>query len=499
MTELALPAPATLLPLAVLLPLGLGIAAFLLPGQAQRWLLAPGWLAMAALVVALAAAGDAPLHYALGGWHAPLGIELYADRLTQALLLLALVVYAAVLPYAHAYFGSGESDVEQARLFWPLAWMLWAALNAAFLSADLFNLYVALELLGLCAVGLTAISGRPAALAAALRYLLAALLAANLFLLGVALLYGSTGVLALAGVAAALSGGAGAAPHAALAMVLIAIALALKSALAPLHYWLPAAHGGAVTPVSALLSALVVKASLAILLRLWLHLAPAVDLERLGLLLAGLGAVAILWGSVLALVQQRIKMLVAYSTVAQVGYLFLPYAWLLPGAPGAALALEAGVLQLVAHGLAKAAMFLAAGVLVWSAGRDELAALAGAAARQPVALFAFGLAGVSLIGLPPSVGFTAKWQMLHAALAAGQWPWVLLLLAGGLLTAAYVFRVLRLGFLPAAAAGEARPVAGAMPAAALALALLAALGGLFVEPLRAAFDAGSLLAAGSER
>ncbi len=476
---------AALLPLAVLLPIALGVAAFVLPEPAARRLLLPGWAALAAVVAAIVLAGEAPLRYALGAWQAPLGIELYADRLTQALLLLALAVYAAVLPYARAYFAPGANE---ARLFWPLAWLLWAGLNAAFLSDDVFNQFVALELLGLAAVGLTAISGRPAALAAALRYLLAALIGTNLFLLAVALLYGASGVLSLTALAAAVVP----APYSALALALLVIALALKTALAPLHFWLPPAHGGAATPVSALLSALVIKASFAILLRQWLALAPALEVATLGTVLAALGALAIVWGSLLALIQTRVKMLVAYSTVAQVGVLFLPFAWLVPGAPGAGLALEAGVVQLVAHGLAKAAMFLAAGCLVLAAGRDDLSALRGAAARDPVAIFAFGLAGASLIGLPPSAGFAAKWQMLQAAIAAGQWPWALLLLAAGLLTAAYVFRVLKLAFLPAPASRGTPPVARVMPAAALALALAAAFGGLGAAPLLAFFDLGAL-------
>lgn len=469
------------LPLAVLVPLALGVLSFVLPEHAARALCVPGGLAVAGVVLALALQPQWPLRYALGNWPVPLGIALHADALTIALLLLVAAVYAAVLPFATAYFARGA---REAALFWPLAWLLWAALNAAFLSADLFNLYVTLELLGLSAVGLAALSGKPAALAAALRYLLAALVGSNFFLLAVALLYGATGVLALDALAARLQP----APHAALAVALLVGALALKTALAPLHFWLPPAHGGAATPVSALLSALVIKASFAILLRLWLALAPQVDLAAAGQVLAWLGAAAIVWGSLLALVQTKIKMLVAYSTVAQVGYLFLPFAWLVPGAAGAGLALEAGVLQLLAHGIAKAAMFLSAGSLVLAARRDDLTALRGAAAREPVAIFAFGLAGASLIGLPPTAGFAAKWQLLQAAVAAGHWHWVAVLIAGGLLAAAYVFRVLRLAFLPTPETIDAQPVARAMPAAALALALAAAFGAFAAQPLRAALD-----------
>lgn len=470
-----------LLPLAVLVPLAFGVLAFVLPERAARRLAAPGWVTTSALVALLALHPGLPLRYALGGWPPPLGIALHADALTVALLALVAAVYAAVLPFAAAYYAR---DAREATLFWPLAWLLWAALNAAFLSADLFNLYVTLELLGLAAVGLAALSGKPAALAAALRYLLAALVGSNLFLLAVALLYGATGVLALEAIAARLQP----APYAALAVALLFAALALKTALAPLHFWLPPAHGGAATPVSALLSALVIKASFAILLRLWLALAPQVDLAAAGQVLAWLGAAAVVWGSLLALVQKKIKMLVAYSTVAQVGYLFIPFAWLVPGAASAGLALEAGILQALAHGLAKAAMFLAAGSLVLAARRDDLAALRGAAAREPVAIFAFGLAGASLVGLPPSAGFAAKWQLLQAAAAAGHWHWVAVLIGGGLLAAAYVFRVLRLAFLPVPETIEAQRVAPTLPVAALLLALVSAFGAFAAQPLREALD-----------
>ncbi len=474
------------LPLAVLLPLAIGASSFVLPERAARALLVPGWLLTAAPVALIAAAAsDGPLRYTLGGWAAPLGIALVADGLSVALLALSAAVYAGVLPYAHAYF---ERGAREAATFWPLAWLLWGAMNAVALSADLFNLYVTLELLGLAAVGLAALSGKPAALAASLRYLLAALVGSNLFLLAVAMLYGATGVLAVDAIATQLSPGAATV----LAVALIAVGLALKTALAPLHFWLPPAHGGAVTPVSALLSALVIKGSFVILLRLWLLWAPAFDARAAADGLALVGAAAILWGSLAALAQKKVKMLVAYSTVAQVGYLFLVFALLYGEAP---LALEGGVLHLLAHGLAKAAMFLAAGALVLSAGRDDLAALRGAAAREPLAVFAFGLAGASLIGLPPSAGFAAKWQMLRAALESGQWVWAIVLLAGGLLAAAYVFRVLRLAFLPQPETNDARPMPATLSAAAFALALLAAFGGLFSATLLAHLDLASPLAA----
>lgn len=460
------------LPLAVFVPLLLGAMTFVLGGRTGAALALPGAVSTLAAVVALAGAAAEPTRYALGGWIAPLGIALHADRLTAALLLLVAAIFPAVFVYARAYF---PREGHEARYFWPLAWLLWAALNAVLLSSDLFNLFVALELLTLCAVGLVALTGKPEAIAASLRYLVAALVGSNLFLLAVALLYGATGALALDALAAVSAHD----PAVVLAVALIVVALALKTALVPIHFWLPAAHGAAAAPVSALLSALVIKASFYMLVRVWLVLAPALDLAALGRVLTLLGAVAVLWGSVGALWQQRLKLLVAYSTVAQTGYLFLIFGWLVPGIGTSATALEAGVLQVIAHGLAKAAMFLAAGSLVLSAGRDDFASLRGAAIREPALVFAFGLAGASLIGLPPSAGFAAKWQLLHAAFEAGDWGIAVVIVAGGLLAAVYVFRVLQWAFLAGGDTPASDTVARPLRIVPLALALAAGSGGLF--------------------
>jgi formate hydrogenlyase subunit 3/multisubunit Na+/H+ antiporter MnhD subunit len=470
----------------VALPLAVGTACYLLGGGAARRLTLPFLAATLAatvwLVDGVSSAG--PLGHALGGWGAPLGIELAADGLASLMLCLTAAVYAGVLVYALHYFAA---DSREATAFWPLAWLLWGSLNALFLSRDLFNLYVTLELVGLAAVGLTALAGTAAALAAALRYLLAALLGSGAYLLAVALLYGATGALSLPLVAAALT----ASPVAWTAGALLALGLALKTALFPLHSWLPPAHGGAVSPVSALLSALVIKASFYLLLRLWLTAPATLASPAAGALLGLLGSAAILWGSIGALVQSRLKMLIAYSTVAQIGYLFLVFA-LLAG-PGAAAGLEGAVIQVLAHGLAKAAMFLSAGTLMLAAGSDELARVAGAIGRLPLTLTSFGLAGITIMGLPPSAGFVAKWQLAQAALAAGRWWWVVVLVAGGLLAAAYVFRVLRLGFAPSDPNAEAQPVPRALELPAFALAVASVALGLASGPLGALLDAPGLL------
>ncbi|HSM20628.1 MAG TPA: proton-conducting transporter membrane subunit, partial [Rubrivivax sp.] len=209
------------------------------------------------------------------------------------------------------------------------------------------------------------------------------------------------------------------------------------------------------------LSALVLKPSVYLLYRLWFWSAAGVDREAASLLLGLLGAGAILYGSAAALVQDQLKRVVAYSTVAQLGYLLLVFPLM-----NHASAWSAAGLQLVSHGLAKAGMFLAAANIVHALGSGRLDRLAGADKLLPASLFAFGLAGVSLMGLPPSGGFLAKWLLLEAAWATGGWGWIAVVLAGSLLAAGYVFRVLAAVFGdPAPAAMPATPTTQSRPPA----------------------------------
>jgi multicomponent Na+:H+ antiporter subunit D len=199
--------------------------------------------------------------------------------------------------------------------------------------------------------------------------------------------------------------------------------------------------------VSALLSALVIKGSFYILMRLWLVLGPGVTPELTAQLLGVLGAGAVFYGGWMAWRQHHLKQLVAYSTVAQIGYLFLFFPLVTGTGPEAArLAWDGTLMMLVAHALAKAALFLSAGNLILAVGSPQISHLVGISRFRPMSLFSFGLAGVSLMGLPPSGGFTGKWLLLHSAILSGQWWWLIVLFLGGLLSAAYVFKVFRMSF-----------------------------------------------------
>lgn len=450
----------------ILLPLAGAVLVVTLPrlGRLVGVLVAAGEL-LAVLLLGAALTVEAPLVYPLGGWPAPLGIGLAADGLALLFLGLVAVVGGGVSLAAVAYFPTASG-------FWPLWLFLQAGLNALFLAADVFNLYVTLELVGLAAVGLTALGGGRARVAA-LRYLLVGLLGSLGYLLGVALLYGSYGRLDLAGLTALAE------PSPALRVALVAMVtgLLLKTAVFPLGFWLPPAHAAAPGPVSAALSALVVKAGFYVLLRLWFGpLAPAA-LPAVGQVLGGLGAAAVVWGGIQALRQDRLKLLVAYSTLSQLGYLMLVF----PLARGAAAgsAVVGGVYFALAHGCAKGAMFLAAAAVQKAAGGDRLDQLDGLGQRLPLAGLAFGFAVVSLLGLPPSGGFIAKWSLLQAAVLSGQWWWVPVIVVGTLLGAAYALRVIG----PSLAQPQAVRTPLRAPPGMLGAALLLAAAALSLGPL----------------
>lgn len=536
----------TLLVLLLAFPMLLAMVVFLARGRLATWSVLIAALATLgtamALVVQLLSTQE-PILSVLGGWTPPLGVVLRADGIGGAMILTTAFIACAIAGFAESSFRSTATSDRRAQTFWLLLAGVWGALNLVFLSNDLFTLFVAMELLTFSAIPLVCLDGGAAPLRAALRYLLFAMIGSMLYLLGAAIVYGSFGTLDLGVLADQLravpfaqeelmsatsllpslppsagpdaAGGTVGAAHASggdhllLALALMTVGMLAKTALFPLHFWLPPAHGGAPPISSALLSALVVKGSWFVVLRLWIDLAAnwtsgAAEVGAASQFLAALGAAAILYGSVLALRQQRLKLLVAYSTVAQIGYLFLVFPVLVaaaPGSPLASAAMAGGMLQAISHAFAKAAMFLAAGLIAESFGHDRISRLGGAVSVLPVPVIAFLIGGLSLMGIPPSGGFWAKWLILSATITSGQWWWALVVLAGGLLSGAYLYRVM---VATGGAAVEVidpvdgpapapRPVPAAMQAIVLGLALISFLLGLVAVLPVDLFDIGRVV------
>lgn len=479
----AVMAGGSLLVLSIVVPIAGALLAFAAGGRpGERIVLGTMPLGLAIVVAITIAMGQTgtPLVYLLGGWAPPLGVALRADGLSAVMMAITAVVICAIGVFARADFRipAGSIEARAPFAFWILLLAIWAALNTIVLGGDLFTLYVALELLTFAAVPLVCLDGRGETLQAALRYLLFALVGSALYLVGTALLYGAYGTLDIVLLSYRI--------HAGLATIvaaaLMTVGLLAKTALFPLHLWLPPAHAGAPAAASAVLSALVVKGSFFIIVRLWFDVMPGLAGPVAAQLLAALGAAAIIFSSILALRQERLKLLIAYSTLAQIGYLFLMFP--LAFDPASARfqsggALTGGILQAISHATAKAAMFMVAGLIYTSLGHDRISGLAGVGRALPMSVLAFAIGGVALIGVPPSGASLAKELLLQAAAETQQWWWAAVIQTAGIFTSSYLLLVLAQALAPADQRVTLRvPVSRIQEAAALALALCSLLLGL---------------------
>lgn len=425
--------------LLVLVPLLAAVGAAATPRISGIWgLTATIVTVVLALWLALEVLQNGARIVTIGGWVAPLGIGFVADGLAALMLLMTSGVGIAVALQATSWglWSSNRMSEKAASLsagFWPLWLATLGAMNALFLSGDLFNIYVTFEILGLTAVGLTALSGTQSALRAAFDYLSASLAGSLLLLLGLALSYGAIGRVDLEAVPMLTETVAGR-----IALALIVVGLAVKAALFPLHFWMPAAHSSAAPVASALLSALVVKGALYVILRISIE--GGAGMEALRFALAVMGAGAMLLGAWGALRATRLKLLVAQSTIAQIGLIALAI-----GVAGDNMQQnglwKAAALLMLSHALAKAAMFIAVGRIAEELGHDRISGLNRKELRPGAAEFAFAIASVSIIGLPPTAGFLGKWILIDGLIARDAWIWVALILIGTALSAAYLSRV----------------------------------------------------------
>lgn len=459
--------PGTLLFAAVALPALGAAASWPLRGRVRSAVVAATILASAAaalrLVVTIARHPDAATLELTGP--AGLTVPLVADGLAAALILLVALVGTAV--GVHALIEDRAGSPRRHPGHWPLSLLLWSGLTALALVGDLLSAYLLLELVGLCGALLVTFRGGRAPLLAGARYLVAELVASLTMLFGVALVWWQAGTVVYSELAAALAD----APLGWVGLAVITVGLLVKMPLAPLHIWLPAAHTQAPSAVSPFLSGVMVKAAVLVLARLWFLSTPDLLTEDAARLLGGMGALAVVWGGLTALRSTGLKRLVAASTVSQLGLLLLSVPLV---AAGALQGWTGALVLVVSHGVAKAAMLLAITCMAESAadaevvlvgdgrpppmGHDpQLHRLSGSATRRPVALLAFGIAALSLVGLPPTGGFIAKWYLLLGAVALERWWVVAVILLGTLLTAAYLTRFL----LPAFTTPEEDPPARA--------------------------------------
>jgi multicomponent Na+:H+ antiporter subunit D len=419
----------------------------------------------AALAIAATVAAEGPISYALGSWAPPWGIEYRVDALSAFVLVLVSGVAAVVAPFAWRSVGT-ELPRDQAYLFYTMYCLCVAGLLGMTITGDAFNLFVFMEIASLSSYVLIALGRDRRALLASYQYLILGTIGATFYVIGVGLLYLMTGTLNIADIAARLPQIAGTRPVLA-ALAFITVGVSLKLALFPLHLWLPNAYTYAPSAVSALLAATATKVSVYVLLRFYFSVfgvrLVAEELPMPEILLA-LSIVAIVTASLVALWQSDLRRLLAYSSVAQIGYITLGIS--MASRDG----LAAAMVHLFNHGITKGALFLLAGCVALRAGGASFERLRGLGQAMPLTSLGIVIAGLSLIGIPGTAGFISKWTLVLAAIEAGSWWLAGLIVASSLIALAYVWRFVEAAYL--AAPGADTPRRGEAPLAMLAPAWL---------------------------
>ena len=430
--------------LQVVIPLLAAPACVLLYRGHYAWMVAvmSAWLAFLVSVALLLQVYDGgTLSYAMGSWEPPWGIEYRIDLLNAFVMLLISGTAAVVLPYARA---SAEREIEKDRhnLFYCMLLLCLAGLLGMTITGDAFNVFVFLEISSLAIYTLVALGRDRKALMSAFQYLVMGTIGATFFLIGVGLLYTMTGTLNMADLATRLQPIATSRPVLA-AFAFIVVGLALKLALFPLHLWLPNAYAFAPSAVSAFLAATATKVAIYVLLRFTLTVFGAdfaFGEEPLGLILFVPALIAMFAGSIVAVFQENAKRLLAYSSVAQIGYIVLALSLASPGG------VAAGIVHIFNHALMKGALFLAMGCVFYRLGSVRLERMAGLGSEMPLTMAAIVIGGLSLIGVPLTAGFISKWLLLDAAFGLGLWWLALLIVASSLIAIVYVWRLIETAY-----------------------------------------------------
>ena len=375
--------------------------------------------------------------YHLGGWKPPWGIEYSIDHLNGFVITVIAFIAFVVAFYAEK---SVEHEIEERKIpaFYSIYMLLITGLMGIVITGDIFNLYVFLEISSLAGYALVALGKHRNALVASFNYLIFGTIAGTFILIGIGYIYMQTGTLNIADLRERL-------PEFYDSTVILAafafftVGLCLKVALFPLHFWLPKVYNYSPSVVSSIMAAVGTKVGLYVMLRVMFTVFKvefSVENVPIAKILIIISSIAIVVGSILAIAQTKIKLMLAYSSIGQVGYIVL----------GATLtnqiAMTGSIIHILNHALMKGSLFLIVGCLVYKAGIERIDDLEGMGKRMPSTMGAFTVSGLSMIGVPLTVGFVSKWHIAIGALDAGMWYFVPVLIISSLLTAVYFWRII---------------------------------------------------------
>ncbi|QLE86625.1 monovalent cation/H+ antiporter subunit D family protein [Shewanella sp. Scap07] len=379
--------------------------------------------------------------YELGGWEAPWGIEYRIDKLNAFLLLIISTIGTVVLFAANTSIQK-ELDEDRHTLFYSLYLLSLTGMFGIVATGDAFNVFVFLEISSLSAYALIALGRDRRALWAAYQYLIMGTIGATFILIGIGMLYQMTGTLNMNDLATRLVDvGHTRTVFAAFAFLIVGICL--KLALFPLHLWLPNAYAYAPSIVTAFLAATATKVAVYLLIRFTFTvfgISFSFTTLPLQSILMVLGLVGVFAASITAIYQQNVKHILAYSSIAQVGYMIIGYSI------NTSTGVMASLLHLFNHALMKGALFLALGAVMYRIGSVQLSQFQGLGRQMPLTMSAIVIGGLSLIGVPLTVGFVSKWYLLIASVEAGMWPVAVLILLGSLLAIVYIWRIVETAY-----------------------------------------------------
>jgi multicomponent Na+:H+ antiporter subunit D len=434
--------------LAVLLPLLAAPLCIVVDRPRAAWLIAlvATWSSFAAAAALLGeVSANGTLSYELGGWAPPWGIEYRVDLLGAYVLLIVSSIAALVMLFAR-HSVTSEIPSERIARFYAAMLLVFAGLAGITVTGDAFNVFVFLEISSLSSYALISMGRDRRALNAAFQYLVMGTIGATFILIGIGFLYMMTGTLNMQDLATRLPAVTDTRTVRA-GFAFLTVGIGLKLALFPLHLWLPNAYAFAPSVVSAFLAATATKVAVYALLRFMLGVFGAgfaLGDMPFDLILMVLGLLGVLSASLVAVFQHDVKRMLAYSSVAQIGYMVLGIS--LASTTGVA----AAILHVFNHALIKGALFLAIGAVAYRIGAATLSDFAGLGRRMPWTMAAIVLGGLSLIGVPPTAGFISKWYLVLATLEQGLWPVAMLVLIGSLLALVYVGRLVEAGYFGSA-------------------------------------------------
>jgi multicomponent Na+:H+ antiporter subunit D len=385
------------------------------------------------------------ISYAMGNWAPPWGIEYRVDKLNAFVVLIVSAIALAVTPFARLSVAK-EIASDRVHFFYCMYLLCITGLLGIVVTGDAFNLYVLLEVSSLSTYVLVAMGTKRHALKASFDYLVLGTIGATLLLIGIGQLYIVTGTLNMVDLAERLAD-----LHdnrtVRTGFAFIVVGASLKLALFPLHAWLPGAYTHAPSTVAALLAGTSTKVGAYVLLRFIFTVFGvefSFDQLQTDLVVLVLAVAAIFYGSLVAIRQNDVKRMLAYSSISQIGYIVLGVG--IANATG----LAAGIIHLFNHALIKTALFLALGCVFYRIASVNLEDMRGLGRKMPWTMAAFVGGGLSLIGVPLTAGFISKWYVVLAALERGWWPLAAVVLVGSLLAVVYVWRVVEAAYFQSA-------------------------------------------------